>query len=205
MAIITKKLQNVNVAALKQLPFILTALLGSQSGIYVLYKKDTLYYIGKAVDLQRRLVQHLRDHHQKKWDTFSLFVVKNRKHIGDLESLLITICEPKGNKSHPRGEAQDLRKEFLTRIDEYHAKEKALILNSEPCKKKRNITLFRTYKGKKYTATYDCVNCSVRYNKIIYSSPSAAGYAITGKPCNGLLFWKVKNKKGKEMPLKKLI
>lgn len=205
MAIITKKLQNVNVAALEQLPFILKELLGSQSGIYALYKKENLYYIGKAVDLRRRLVQHLKDHHQRKWDTFSLFVVQNKSHISDLESLLITICEPKGNKSHPHGKAQDLRKEFLARIDEYHAQERALILNSKPCKKKKTICLLHVYKGKKYTAIYNCLDHSVRYNKTLYSSPSAAGSAVTGKSCDGLLFWKGKDKKGNLVPLKKLI
>ncbi len=205
MAIITKKLQNVNVAALKQLPFILTDLLGSQSGIYALYKKGNLYYIGKAVDLHRRLVQHLKDHHQRKWDTFSLFVVQNRSHIGDLESLLITICEPKGNKSHPRSRAQDLRKDFLTRIDKYHAQERALILNSKPCKVKKTIDLFHVYKGRKYLAVYNCLDRSVRYNKTVYPSPSAAGYAVTGRSCNGLIFWQGKDKKGTPVPLKKLI
>ena len=65
MAIITKKLQNIGISALENYSFLLTELIAEQPGIYALYKGDDLYYIGKAVDLKRRLSQHLKDRHQK--------------------------------------------------------------------------------------------------------------------------------------------
>ncbi len=127
MAIITKKLQNIGISALENYSFLLTELIAEQPGIYALYKSDDLYYIGKAVDLKRRLSQHLKDRHHKKWDKFSLFIVNNEKHIGDLESLLVTICEPKGNRQHPRGKAVNLESDFKKRIDTYRQEQDALL------------------------------------------------------------------------------
>ncbi|WP_428057538.1 GIY-YIG nuclease family protein [Candidatus Avelusimicrobium alvi] len=206
MGIITKKLQNVSVAAVEDFSPILLDCVGEDQGIYVLYKGAKLYYIGRAVNLQKRLAQHLRDRHQKKWDKFSLFVVSDEKHIGDLESLLIDICEPTGNRSHPKTEVKDLKKEFEDRIDAFHADEKALLLGEKPiCKKQKMISLQRIYKGKKYTAAFDCKQHTVLYNKVLYSSPSAAARAVVKHSANGLLFWKGTDKKGKLVPLKKLI
>ena len=65
MGIITKKLQNVSVAAVEDFSPILLDCVGEDQGIYVLYKGAKLYYIGRAVNLQKRLAQHLRDRHQK--------------------------------------------------------------------------------------------------------------------------------------------
>ena len=206
MGIITKKLQNVNIAAVQDFSPILLDFVGENQGIYALYKGAKLYYIGRAANLQKRLSQHLRDRHQRKWDKFSLFVVNNEKHIGDLESLLIDICEPTGNRAHPKGQAKDLKKEFEDRIDAFHADEKALLLGNKPiCKKKKTISLYNVYKDNKYTAIFDCQKHTVIYKKITYSSPSAAARTITKQNVNGLLFWKGKDKKGKIVPLKKLI
>ena len=89
MGIITKKLQNIHISALQDFAPILLHFVGENQGIYALYKGAKLYYIGRATNLQQRLAQHLRDRHQRKWDQFSLFVVNDEKHIGDLEALLI--------------------------------------------------------------------------------------------------------------------
>lgn len=206
MAIITKKLQNIGISALENYSFLLTELIAEQPGIYALYKGDDLYYIGKAVDLKRRLSQHLKDRHHKKWDKFSLFIVNNEKHIGDLESLLITICEPKGNRQHPHGKAVNLENDFKKRIDTYRQEQDALLFGRKlgaPARK--TISLQTVYKGKKYTAKL-LPNGNIVFNKKTFSSPSAAGRFITGKISNnGLLFWKGKDKKGKLVPLKKLL
>lgn len=127
MGIITKKLQNIGISALENYSFLLTELIAGQPGIYALYKGDDLYYLGKAVNLKRRLSQHLKDRHYKKWDKFSLFIVNNEKHIDDLESLLVTVCEPNGNRQHPRGKAVNLENDFKKRIDTYRQEQDALL------------------------------------------------------------------------------
>ena len=206
MGIITKKLQNIGISALENYSFLLTELIAEQPGIYALYKGDDLYYIGKAVDLKRRLSQHLKDRHHKKWDKFSLFIVNNEKHTEDLESLLITICEPKGNRQRPRGKAVNLETDFKKRIDTYRKEQDALLFGRRRTKEnRRTIPLQVVYKGKKYTAKL-LPDGTIIYNKQTFSSPSAAGRFVTGKVAsNGLTFWKAKDKKGNLVPLKKLL
>ena len=206
MSIITKKLQNIGISALENYSFLLTELIAEQPGIYALYKGDDLYYIGKAVNLKRRLSQHLKDRHHKKWDKFSLFIVNNEKHIDDLESLLITICEPKGNRIHPHASIKDLKKEFANRIEAFHSDEKDLLFGIQrSCSPRQTINLSANYKGKQYKAVFNCKNYTVKYNQISYSTPSAAARAITNRYSNGLAFWKGKDKKGNSVPLKKLL
>lgn len=204
MGIITKKLQNIGISALENYSFLLTELIAGQPGIYALYKGDDLYYLGKAVNLKRRLSQHLKDRHYKKWDKFSLFIVNNEKHIDDLESLLVTVCEPNGNRQHPRGKAVNLENDFKKRIDTYRQEQDALLFGrKQTAHSRKTIPLQAIYKNKKYTAKL-LSNGNVVLNKHVFSSPSAVGRFITGKTSNnGLQFWKVKDKKGNIVPLKK--
>jgi hypothetical protein len=69
-------------------------------GIYVLYKKGRVYYIGLSTSSMRsRLRSHAtRDRHAGKWDTFSLYQVRRGKYIKDIESLLLRVFHPKGNR-----------------------------------------------------------------------------------------------------------
>lgn len=204
MKIITSKLPKIGIEAFEYRQ-ILSDMLGDASGIYALYKGDKLYYIGKAIDLKRRLTQHLKDQHQKKWDTFSLFMINDKKHIGDLESLLITICEPKGNIAHPKSRAKDLTKDFRNRIKAYQQDKNALIFKGKKCAKGKKISLAATYKGKSFSASFDCKEKTVKLNGKEYSSPSAAAMSVTGHSTNGLIFWKTKNTEGIWVPLKKLL
>ena len=52
-----------------------------ESGIYALYDKDKLYYVGLARNLKRRVKQHTRDRHAKKWDKFSIYIIKRTKFL----------------------------------------------------------------------------------------------------------------------------
>lgn len=72
------------------------------SGIYVLYKDDKIYYIGKATSGFWRLWNHFkRSKHSGKWNKFSIFRFRT-KNLIDIETLLLRISKPKGNKSIPR-------------------------------------------------------------------------------------------------------
>jgi hypothetical protein len=75
----------------------ITELVGRTHGVYALYKKDHLYYVGLATNLRGRVKLHLKDRHAKKWDAFSLYLVRNVNYMRELESLLVHIAEPKGN------------------------------------------------------------------------------------------------------------
>ena len=189
--------------------FLLKKLLGKEQGIYALYKENNLYYVGKSVDLQRRLKQHLKDRHQNKWNKFSFFVVKDKRHIPDLEALLIRINEPKGNRQKPN-KGKNLEYDYENLIDDYQKRQKDRLLGNNysginVSKNKKIISIIANYKGIKYTAKYNYSDHSVCYNKKKYNSPSAAGRAVTGHSNDGLLFWKAKDKNNQLVPLKKLI
>jgi hypothetical protein len=68
-------------------------------GIYVLYSKRKIYYIGLSKrSLRGRLRRHARDRHKGKWDSFSFYRIGKTKYIKDVESLLLRIFRPPGNK-----------------------------------------------------------------------------------------------------------
>lgn len=78
-------------------------LLRNKYGIYALFDKGELYYIGKATgtDLFTRIKDHKRDRHKGKWDTFSFATLNTREHGGELESLILSLYMPEGNRSRP--------------------------------------------------------------------------------------------------------
>jgi len=68
-------------------------------GIYALYNRYGLYYVGKTdSSLARRLSRHTRDRHAGKWDKFSWYQVKRKEHAKDIESIVLNIVNPAGNQ-----------------------------------------------------------------------------------------------------------
>jgi len=68
------------------------------SGIYLLYKHKTLYYIGLAKNLYWRLHGHTKNKHRGKWDSFAIFRVGRVRYLKDIESLLLRAARPPGNR-----------------------------------------------------------------------------------------------------------
>ena len=83
--------------------------IGNKPGIYALYKKEKLYYVGKAQELVSRIPHHLKNKHAKCWDRFSVYIAKNKKYVPDLEAVVIAIAGPKGNKQNPLKKATKLK------------------------------------------------------------------------------------------------
>ena len=67
------------------------------SGIYFLYKRNTLYYIGLAKNLYWRLLGHTKKRNKGKWDSFAIFRVGRVRYLKDIESLLLRAARPPGN------------------------------------------------------------------------------------------------------------
>lgn len=69
-------------------------------GIYVLYRGDDVYYIGLSkTSLRRQLRNHaLKDRHKGKWERFSFYQIGKTKYIKDIESILLRVFRPKGNR-----------------------------------------------------------------------------------------------------------
>ncbi len=67
------------------------------SGLYALYKKNRLYYVGLANNLFWRLHSHTRNRHKGKWDRFAIYRVDRVRYLKDIESLLLQVARPPGN------------------------------------------------------------------------------------------------------------
>ena len=73
---------------------------GKGSGIYALYDNHGLYYVGLTTfSLRARIAQH-RQHNPrfKKWQRFSWYQIPNLEYTKDMESAILRIVNPKGNK-----------------------------------------------------------------------------------------------------------
>jgi len=80
----------------------------SHPGVYILYRNDLPYYIGKAKHLRSRIFSHARRPGSKYdlfWNYFSVFVVENEKHRDEVEAMLIAAI-PTANGAKPKLERQ---------------------------------------------------------------------------------------------------
>ena len=198
----------------------ITDMIKGYQGLYALYKKDKLYYVGLARNLKSRIKHHLSNKHKGKWTHFSLYIIRKADHIKELESLLLRIAYPKGNSQKgklkssknllPILKRQVKRKikieyEDLFKGDRTAAKKiKKGIKNKNSERPLKGLLknwqrIYCTYKGKDYKAM-------VKPNGIIevfpsrerFDNPSMAGIAVTKKKTiNGWKFWKYKDKTGK--------
>lgn len=83
-----------------------------RSGVYILYRGDELYYVGKATKLFSRLHDHsnkITDEYYAHWDYFSAFaladtVTDSRAKMMELEAILIAAMPRATNRSTPRFE-----------------------------------------------------------------------------------------------------
>jgi hypothetical protein len=73
-------------------------------GIYVLYQKGTVYYVGLSLtSLRGRLRAHAtKDRHKGLWDSYSFYQIGRTRFIKDVESLLLKIVQPPGNRVRGR-------------------------------------------------------------------------------------------------------
>jgi hypothetical protein len=67
------------------------------AGVYALYRKEKLYYVGLTANLYNRLRGHTKNRHKGKWNAFAIFRVRRVRHLKDMETLLIQVSRPPGN------------------------------------------------------------------------------------------------------------
>ncbi len=204
----------------------ITKLIGKRHGVYALYRKGQLYYVGLAKNLRSRVRQHLRDKHAKKWDTFSLYLIKNVNYLKELESLIVHIAEPQGNVSRGRfARSENLIDALRDLMKEKDEQKREQILTGtigtprpRSARKKRpqraasrragdrkpalygllpaHTELRVFYKGNERRARTDSQG-RIAIGAKRFNSPSLAGnYVRGGKSTNGWTFWRYKNSKG---------
>jgi hypothetical protein len=90
-----------------------------RNGVYALYNGDRLYYVGLARNLHTRLHSHLRDRHSESWDRFSVYLTSGDEHLKELESLVLRIASPRGNRNAGKFiVSEDLKPRFTRRMKE---------------------------------------------------------------------------------------
>lgn len=68
------------------------------AGIYALYRRQRLYYIGLTTNLFDRIKWHLKDRHGGKWDRFIIFRIQRVRYLKDIETLIHQLVDTRGNK-----------------------------------------------------------------------------------------------------------
>lgn len=214
-SLVTDRIENVSKDAFQEYYEEITQLIGDSPGIYALYDGTDLYYVGKSIDLRKRVRNHLKDRHLASWTHFSLYLVRHADHIHEIESLLVRIANPKGNRVIPKGRstgllAKDLKRLIETkqkqvlqalfapkraaqRVDHRHATGRPKTLDGLV---PRTTKLYRTYKGEDYTATLNPKGV-ITFKGTKYTSPSGAAKALVGpRAVNGWHFWYIQNSAG---------
>ena len=97
-ALVTQHLENVSGDLLTSWQALIARHTKRRQGIYALYRKRKLYYVGLASNLAGRLNSHRRDRHKGLWDRFSVYLTIGDEHMRELEALLLRIIQPSGNK-----------------------------------------------------------------------------------------------------------
>src|SRR2546428_10922429 len=118
-------------------------------GVYALYRRGRLYYVGMASNLRNRLRGHLKGRHAKNWDRFSVYLTIGASHIKELESLLLRITEPPWNKQAGKfARSEDLRRRIGRVIRQRMRKDYlALMGKSDADAERTNRRLATTPKG----------------------------------------------------------
>jgi len=111
--LVCQYLENISKDVLRKHAAIIKKYVKGRHGIYALYRKNHLYYVGLASNLSSRLRGHLNDRHAKSWDRFSVYLTTGDKHLRELETLILRIIDKKGNRLKGKfGYAEDLRRKL---------------------------------------------------------------------------------------------
>ncbi len=221
--LVSQHLENISRNALEKYQNIVRRYVRRRQGVYALYRRNKLYYVGLASNLRSRLAHHLRDRHGDSWDRFSVYLTIGDSHLRELESLILRIVKPPANKIIGKfASSQDIRRVFAKNIREEQRKELISLLGrtthneddelSDLDRKLPRLAKYITapielrakFKGKtiKAKARRDGL---IRFGGKTFSSPSqAAAKACKRTSCNGWVFWKYERAPGDWVKLNEL-
>lgn len=223
--LVCQHLENISREALERDPEIIYQYVRGRQGVYALYRRGKLYYVGLATNLRNRLNHHLKDRHGHSWDRFSVYLTIGDHHLRELEALILRTVKPSGNKQKGKfARSEDLHRRFrrdikqrvLAQVDglfgEPRFVQKWRTPVIEPDGRKPVLAAYITvpmklrafYKGKKLTARVRRGG-TIRFAGKVFTSPSlAAGAAVKRRTCNGWTFWEYERATGDWVKLDKL-
>jgi len=213
--LLLEHLEGISWTVFDEYPKVLKELIGKEPGIYSLYKGNKLYYVGLATNLLSRVKAHLRDRHKKKWDKFSVYLLKDDGHIKELESLLLRISKPTGNRVAGNFKGSTSIRKILAREMRQQDKDKQARALGGKAEKRRQKTkvsgkngfvalegVFKkaiTLKGWKNDKIYKGrlrTNGTFTYKGKEFEYPGKAATSATKSKTRGWGFWHFKNEKG---------
>ncbi|NVL89536.1 MAG: DUF2924 domain-containing protein [Desulfobacterales bacterium] len=221
--LVLQHLEDISWKVLEEYPGVVKEMIRKKSGVYALYRRNKLYYVGLASNLMGRLKTHLKDRHHGSWERFSVYLTVRNEHMKELESLLLRIVNPSGNKQTGKfAKSENLRSTLNQKIKENDADRRALLIGGHVARRRRRskikkgegikslagivdrrISLKRVYKGKVFKASLR-KDGTISFKGKVYESPTGAARKVVGRTCNGWSFWRYKDKKGEWVPLKNL-
>ncbi len=223
--LVSQYLERISRDAVEKYQHLFKRYVRHRQGVYALYKRKKLHYVGLASDLRWRLRQHLKDHHGRSWDRFSLYFTIGEKHLKELETLILHITgKPPGNKNKGKFKDSENLKRTLKRDIKRFQRDELLDLIGQDIEDeaqgmvedekhkhrpilaayiKTPLKLRATLKGKTFKARVRR-DGSIRYKGRTYNSPSAAGGAACKRSCDGWYFWKYERAPGDWVRLREL-
>lgn len=224
-ALVCQHLEKISGDVLGKYKDVIREYVKRRHGVYALYRKNRLHYVGLASNLRSRLATHLRDRHAGIWDHFSVYLTVGDEHLRELESLVLRIASPKGNKQKGKfSESVDLRRRFRRQIAQSQRLELDRLLGSIGPKKAAKLkeqikrdgripTLARyvtqrfqirlMYKGRLYRARVRS-DGTINYRGKVFTSPSWAAMSIYKRSVDGWHVWKFQRAPGDWVPLDEL-
>ncbi len=223
--LVCQHLENISRDALAKYQKIIRQYVRHRQGVYALYRRGKLYYVGLASDLRWRLNAHLKDRHGRLWDRFSVYLTISHKHLRELESLLLRVVKPKPKGNEQKGKfahSENLLRRFKREVrslqrlelDDMIGRERLRRAARENADSETGAPVLGRYingplrlrarlKGKNFRARVRR-DGSIRFRGKIYHSPSQAGHAATKRSCNGWWFWKFERAPGDWVRLREL-
>ncbi len=200
--LVTQYLEKISREALERHFDVVSGFIGRRNGVYALFRKGKLYYVGLASDLRGRLKTHLRDKHSEIWDSFSVYLTIGDQHLRELESLMLRIAEPPGNKQLGKfAGAQPIARKFKAALEAKKRKEIDGIFGIEKEEEdvkpllRKAIPVRGSLKGQTFKATLRR-DLTIRWKGKVYNSPTAAASAVCKRAANGWWFWRYQRSPG---------
>jgi len=228
--LVCQHLENISRRMLEEYQDVIRSFVRGRNGVYALYRRGKLYYVGLASSLSGRLKKHLRDHHSKSWDRFSVYLTIGPQYMKEIESVLIRISNPPGNKQKGKfvrsenllpqlkaayrerrrqeeidifGVRKKRKKPPTRRRKKQRTKGRSLVLKKHLDKLKTK-RLRGSVKGKTVRARV-LKNGQISFGGQRYRSPSrAAAVACGTRTRNGWRFWTYERAPGDWVPLSEL-
>ena len=213
--LVCQHLENISREALEEYQDIIRQYVRGRQGIYALFRRGKLYYVGLATNLRTRLTQHLRDRHASSWDRFSIYLTIGDQHLRELEALILRTVKPAGNKQTGKfAKSDDLRCRFRRDMKQnLNAAIDGMFEEPRPARRKpatkkpdsRTPVLAKyvtaafpiraEQKNKRFQARVRR-DGTIRFAGKLFKTPSAAAVAACGHAQNGWDFWEFQRAPG---------